>query len=654
MRVRSAVAAAVLLLFSIAAQAAVQSTPRQSNNSSIGIDRIDQRGNNVDRLYWYERTGAGVSVYVFDTGVNYLHNDFGGRVIPIWDFQRQPNHPDFGLPVDEHGTDVASQIGGKTFGVAKNVTMFSVRADDSAGTGDNGTFAQGLREILAHMRSQAVSGIRRPTVVNMSLIIENCDTSCGGIGGIIDQLVTEGALIVTGSNNKRQASSTSFPCNKGLQSGANGIICVAGTDATDDGFTFNDALTANSGTPYEILAPAGRQGVTADTSWYQRGLSHNLVYGQGGFLNGNSMASPLVAGAAALYMETFATLPPAQQPTPQQVEQAILGNATQIFSGRMVYTGCDFIQRYSENPILDQTRFVKQHYLDFLGRQADESGLNWWLGQINNDPNCAADRWGCFGRVNTSRAFFEAIENTETTFFAYRLHRMTYAAFPKPEHPGFETRQNPRMERLFADGRKIGRGVVVGVGNWQATLNANQFAFVDAWVNSAEFDFLYPSSMPNQQFVEALYSNAQVPFDANGSNAVARLDNHESRTTVVLDLIRSPSFASSNHAANPETVRNLWNPMYVLLCYMGYLRRNPDDAPDGNLSGYQFWLDKINHQTFVENNPNGARHEMLRAFLLSPEYGKRFFDDPHCGQPAAPVEEPPDGGGDPCGWGTIC
>jgi hypothetical protein len=625
------VAAAVLAVVVPGARAANQSHPSEAaNRVSIGIDRIDQRGNNVDRLYWYERTGAGVSVYVLDTGVNFLNNDFGGRVIPLFDFQRSPNDPNFGVPNDEHGTDVASQVGGLTYGVAKNATIYSVRVKDfTTGAGTVQDLINGLEAIRLHISDP--NGSRRPAVVNMSVIQTNCpSTNCTNVETKVQQLVNAGAVVVTGTNNSSQSSFSVAPCRLGLQSPQNGVICVAGTDAADDGFTFNDSLAQGSGTPFEILAPAGRPGVPG-VAWYQHALSHNLVYGKGGFLNGNSMASPLVAGAVALFMENFAGQPASQHPSPGAIELALLGNASPIFSGSMVYTGCEFLPPHPENPILDNARFVKQHYLDFLGRQPDAGGWNFWIGQINNDPNCAVDRWGCFSRTNTSRAFFESIENRETNFFAYRLHRMTYSSFPKPEH-SFSTRTNPRMERLFADGRKIARGVIVGAPNWNIILENNQRAFVNAWVATAEFNSLYPPSMSNQQFVETLFANAQVPFDANGATAVQRLNNGELRGTVLFDLVRSDSFASSDHASRPQTVQNLWNPMYVLLCYMGYLRRNPDDPPNFNdLGGFNFWLDKINEQTFVGGNPELARHEMIRAFITSPEYGERFFKGPHCG-----------------------
>lgn len=612
---------------------------------SIGIDRIDQRGPNIDRKYFYERTGMGVTIYVVDTGVNFNNNDFGGRVIPLFDFQRSPSDPAFGLPNDEHGTDVASQIGGRTYGVAKNVTIYSVRVKDFiTGAGTTQDLINGLEAIRQHLTPADGSGQRRPAVVNMSILQTGCpSTACNNVENKVQELVNAGAVVVVGANNQSASSSSFAPSRRAIQSTSNGMICVGGTEAIDFGDSFDDSPYFSSGSPVEIRAPAGHDGAPG-VAWYQHALSFNSVYQKGGFLNGNSMAAPLVTGAVALYMENFSGQPNDQHQAPGTIEQAILGNASPIATDfvPMVYTGCEFLAPFAENPILDSRRFVKQQYLDFLGRQPDAGGWEFWIGQVDGDANCAVDRWGCFGRVNTSRAFFEAIENRDTTFFAYRVHRLTFSSFPKPEDPfGFSTRTNPRMERLFADGRKIGRGVVVGASGWEALLNANQHDYCNTWVQTAEFLNLYPPAMDNTEMVHAWYANAQVPLDAFAQTAIDRLDSGENRDTVLFDVIKSDAFASNDPVARPDTVRYLWNPMYVLLCYMGYLRRNPDDEPNPNdLSGYNFWLNKINEQTF-NGNGDFARQEMIRAFILADEYTARFFGGEHCGEPAPPPPDPP-------------
>jgi hypothetical protein len=633
-----------------------------ANNTSIGIDRIDQRGNNLDRKYFYERTGMGVSVYVVDTGINLKHNDFGGRAIPLYDYQRSPTDPAFaeGI-VDEHGTMVASQIASRTFGVAKNATIYSVRVTSAFNDGTVQNVVDGLETVRQHITGQNDGAVRRPSVVNLSLGFY-CRNSSGQIsshGAISDfdrnrieakvqEIVNAGAVVVAGTDDDHVNTDFFTPARMGIRSASNGIITVGGTQAVDDGTSMDDSQYVWSGFPVEIHAPAGRDGVLLDNvtpvpKWWQRGLSINTTYGQGGFLKGNSAATPLVTGAVALFLENSGNLPAAQQPAPGTVEQAILNNRSVTPTGtNIVYTGCEFLPPYTENPILDTRWFVKQQYFDFLGRQPDDGGWNFWVGQVDGDPNCQVDREGCFGRVNTSRAFFESIELKSTTFFAYRLHRLTFNDFPNPEH-GFTTRTNPRMERLLADARKIGRNVVVLFGNWQAQLEANQRAFVNEWVAGAEFQNLYPEGMNNTTLVQTLYANAQVPIDAVGQQAIQRLDNGEPRGTVLYDIVQSAQLASNDHTTHPDTVHNLWNPMYVLLCYFGYLRRNPDDTPNFNdLSGYNFWLNKLNDQTFVGGNPDLARNEMIRAFIVSIEYKERFFSDPHCDQP--PPVPPPDPG----------
>ena len=638
--------------FSVQEPVLLASEPHPSeaaNNTSIGIDRIDQRGNNLDRQYFYERTGMGVSVYVVDTGINVKHNDFGGRTVPLHDFQRLPNDPAYAEGTDEHGTMVASQIGSRTFGVAKNATIYSVRVTTAFGGGSVQSVVNGLEAVRQHITGQSDGVVRRPSVVNISLgfYCRNSSGQTSSQGAISDfdrnrieakvqELVNAGAVIVAGTNDDHEHTDFLTPARMGIRSASNGIITVGGTQAVDDGTFMDDSQYLWSGFPVEIHAPAGRDGVLLDNvtpvpRWWQRGLSFNQTYGQGGFLKGNSAATPLVTGAVALYLENSGNLPAAQQPSPGAVEQALLSNRSFTAVGTsIVYTGCEFLPPYVENPILNTRWFVKQQYFDFLGRQPDDGGWNFWASQVNGSPSCQVDREGCFGRVNTSRAFFESIELTSTTFFAYRLHRLTLNSFPKPEH-SFSTRTNPRMERLFADARKIGRNVVVGIGNWQAQLEANQRAFVNEWVAGAEFQSLYPLGMNNTTLVQTLYANAQVPLDAVGQQAIQRLDNGEARGTVLYDIVQSAQLSSNDHMTRPDTVRSLWNPMYVLLCYFGYLRRNPDDPPNFNdLGGYDFWLNKLNDQTFVGGDPNTARHEMIRAFIVSFEYEERFFRSPHC------------------------
>src|SRR5207302_6282126 len=116
----------------------------------------------------------------------------------------------------------------------------------------------------------------------------------------------------------------------------------------------------------------------------------------------------------------------------------------------IVYMGCDFIGFPDSNPI-DNTRiFVRQHYYDFLGRQPDQSGWDFWSGTIdscNGDPGCIEVH-----RINGSKAFFESIEFQSTGYYVYRLNKISFVNFTSAS--GF-TGPYPRMEEFFVDQKKV-------------------------------------------------------------------------------------------------------------------------------------------------------------------------------------------------------
>jgi hypothetical protein len=245
--------------------------------------------------------------------------------------------------------------------------------------------------------------------------------------------------------------------------------------------------------------------------------------------------------------------------------------------------------------IEDHDFFVQQQYVDFLSRFPDQPGFQFWLGQING---CGADA-GCVAnqRINTSGAFFLAIEFQETGFYAYRLHVASFATLP-------------RYESFMPNTRQVAAGVVVNQGNWQALLETNKQSFTNSWVQSGAFLQEYPAGMANAAYVDKLVQRAGVTAgDVNRDALVAGLNaGTETRATVLRKIAESTAF----------TIREK-NNAFVLMQYFGYLRRNPSDAPDGNLDGYNFWLSKL-------NNHGGDFHaaEMVKAFLVSSEYKTRF------------------------------
>ena len=254
------------------------------------------------------------------------------------------------------------------------------------------------------------------------------------------------------------------------------------------------------------------------------------------------------------------------------------------------------------NPIDDSNAFVRQHYHDFLNREPDADGLQFWTQAITNcagDAQCIETR-----RVNTSAAFYFSIEFRATGFLVHRLYR---AAFPpSPARP----RGLPRLHEFMRDSQEVGRGVIVSQGDWFDRLEANQRDFVNAFVERPEFLAQYPLTMSPTQFVNALDANAGRPLTEQQRSAfIINLTTGQMTRAYVLRAIAEHPVFSEREA----------NPAFVLMQYYGYLRRNPDDAPDANFDGYDYWLAKLNQ---FGGDYNAA--EMVRAFISSTEYRQRF------------------------------
>jgi hypothetical protein len=272
--------------------------------------------------------------------------------------------------------------------------------------------------------------------------------------------------------------------------------------------------------------------------------------------------------------------------------------------------GCQFIAPPASNPIDNSRIFIRQQYYDFLSRQPDQGGWDFWTGtidQCNGDPNCIHVK-----RVNGSKAFFESIEFQGTGYFVYRVNKISFSQFTGGN--GF-TGPNPRMEDFFTDQRTVGNGVVVLAPGWEQLLEQNKLNYAQEWVNRPRFLSEYPLSMSNDAFVDKLYQTAQISDPTTRNAMVSGLNNGtETRATVVKKIAESSAVANS-----PQ----FFNGAYVLMQYFGYLRRNPDDAPDGNLSGYNFWLGQLNSGT-------KTTFDMVDAFISSGEYRDRFFASPFC------------------------
>jgi uncharacterized repeat protein (TIGR01451 family) len=251
----------------------------------------------------------------------------------------------------------------------------------------------------------------------------------------------------------------------------------------------------------------------------------------------------------------------------------------------------------SNNPVDSSQFFVSQHYADFLNREPDASGLQFWTNEIES---CGADA-ACreVKRVNVSAAFFLSIEFQQTGYLVYRLN-----------HAAFGTGQALKLKTFLKDTQEIGRGVIVGQGDWQGQLEANKQSFINAFVLRPEFMIAYPTTLPSAQFVDALNANTGGSLSQTERDSlVAALSTGAATRAGVLRSV----------AENNEFSRRELNKAFVLMQYFGYLRRNPDDPPDSDFSGWQFWLNKLN-----QFNGDFIGAEMVKAFISSNEYRHRF------------------------------
>src|SRR5204862_769815 len=128
----------------------------------------------------------------------------------------------------------------------------------------------------------------------------------------------------------------------------------------------------------------------------------------------------------------------------------------------------------------------------------------------------------------------------------------------------------------------------VGIGNWQAQLEANKQAFALAFVQRPEFLTSYPNTLTADQVVTQMDTNAGgVLSPTEKANLVAVLGSTPADVSKRAQVLRSVAEDGDLRSAE-------FNKAFVLMQYFGYLRRNPNDAPDSDFSGFNFWLNKLN------------------------------------------------------------
>lgn len=303
---------------------------RNINNQSgnWGLDRIDQFNLPLDGKYHFSRSGSGVDVAIFSSGIFPNHREFlfsqgTSRVGTIYDyrFELNPNHPEalsfsdpnwqdyWGVDFAGHGTHLASIVGGNTCGVGNGIKLWSVKIFNERYETNSQRLIRGLEETLAWHNAKTNS---RPTVVLLSysdFIVERAPE----ITQAVNDLYAAGVSIISTAGNMNRNVLDNIPGNI-----SPAVLSVGGTDRTD---RFMNPINPNDGT-WDLRTSDTRQGsnfgenvhvlapghnirgawVSLDlTSRLRRGLFEPI--GEYANISGNSVAAAFVVGVAALILD---------------------------------------------------------------------------------------------------------------------------------------------------------------------------------------------------------------------------------------------------------------------------------------------------------------------------------------------------------------
>lgn len=280
-------------IFSIfAATTSFVSQPLQNDNGwrpAWGLDRIDQREANLNDTYNYSLTGSGVTVYVFDSGINSSHNEFSGRVKPGFSVITDGYGSE---DCSGHGTHSASLIGGNIYGVAKNVQLIPVRVLNCSNSNSSSvTLFTAIDWIVQHHEN----GV--PAVVNMSVGMSKSIA----FNEAVRTLIADGLIVVAAAGNQNRDACSYSPASE------LSVISVGGIDRAE-----LRASYSNYGACVDIFAP----GSDLVGGWIGAPDTYRSS-------SGTSNAAPIVSGIVALMLEDNPSL------TQSEVEQKLKDNATQ-------------------------------------------------------------------------------------------------------------------------------------------------------------------------------------------------------------------------------------------------------------------------------------------------------------------------------------
>ncbi|GHD19132.1 S8 family peptidase [Nocardiopsis kunsanensis] len=227
-----------------------------------GLDRIDQEDLPLDGEYSTQADGSGTTSYILDTGIDPDHPEFGGRAEAGWDASGGD-----GEDVQGHGTHVAGTIGSDSYGVAPGTDLVGVKVLDDSGSGSYDDIIAGVEWVA----DNAGEG----SVANMSL----GGPASPALDEAVNALADSGVFVAVAAGNEGQDAGNVSP------GGAEGVVTVAASDENDTSTYFT-----NYGSAVDIYAPG-------------QDIESTVPGGGTDSLSGTSMASPHVAGAAALYQD---------------------------------------------------------------------------------------------------------------------------------------------------------------------------------------------------------------------------------------------------------------------------------------------------------------------------------------------------------------
>lgn len=250
-----------------------------------GLDRIDQRNLPLSNSFTYNNTGAGVTAYIIDTGIRYTHTEFGTRASFGYDAFGGD-----GSDCNGHGTHVAGTVGGSVYGVAKSVTLKAVRVLNCSGSGTTSGVIAGVNWVTSHHTDAA------PAVANMSL----GGSASSSLDTAVNNAINDGVTFAVAAGNSNRDACRYSPARVAA------AITVGATTSSDARASYS-----NYGSCLDLFAP----GSSITSAWYTSNTATNTI-------SGTSMATPHVAGVAALYLQSNTSAAPAT------VRNAIVNNAT--------------------------------------------------------------------------------------------------------------------------------------------------------------------------------------------------------------------------------------------------------------------------------------------------------------------------------------